>query len=165
MVKTTEDYALSQTGEHLYVSDLRRAAGVSERTLEHAFKEIMGLPPVAYLIRLRLHRVRRVLLAATQGSTTVSAAALDWGFWHFGGFSRAYKDCFGELPSDTLHWRTEPPSGQRVRGIAGRLKKNPGSVSRWVTTAAERRSSESGFARRLGKLDDVHRGEGSPRDS
>jgi len=48
--------------------------------------------------------------------------------------------------------------GQRVREIAGRLEKNPGSVSRWVTTAAERRSSDAGFARRLGRLDEALRG-------
>ena len=77
IVKTAEDYALSRTGDHLYVSDLCRAAAVSERTLEYAFKEIMGLTPLAYLIRLRLHRVRQALLAATQGSTTVSAEALN----------------------------------------------------------------------------------------
>ena len=108
IVKNAEDHALSRVGDDVYVSDLCRAAGVSERTLEHAFKETMGLAPVAYLIRLRLHRVRRALLAASQGSTTVSAVALDWGFWHFGDFSRAYKECFGELPSDTL--RRQPPA-------------------------------------------------------
>jgi hypothetical protein len=46
-----------------------------------------------------------------QGSTTVSAEALNWGFWHFGEFSRAYKGCFGELPSDTL--RRKPGELQR----------------------------------------------------
>jgi len=102
VVKVAEDYALSQSSDHLYVSDLCRVAAVSERTLEYAFKEVMGLTPVTYLIRLRLHRVRRALLAGTQGTTTVSTEALNWGFWHFGEFSRAYKDCFGELPSDTL---------------------------------------------------------------
>ena len=102
IVKIAEEFALSQSDDHLYVSDLCKVAGVSERTLEYAFKEVMRLTPVTYLIRIRLHRVRRVLLAATQGSTTVSTVALDWGFWHFGEFSRAYKDCFGELPSDTL---------------------------------------------------------------
>ena len=113
IVKTAEDYATSRVGDTLYVSDLCRAAGVSERTLEYAFKEIMGLTPVAYLIRLRLHRVRRALLAATQGSTTVSAVALDWGFWHLGDFSRAYRDCFGELPSDTLRRKPDSPSGRQ----------------------------------------------------
>jgi hypothetical protein len=39
---------------------------------------------------------------ATQGSTTVSTEALNWGLWHFGEFPRAYRDSFGELPSDTL---------------------------------------------------------------
>jgi AraC-like DNA-binding protein len=101
-VKTAEDYALSHADDPLYVSDLCRAAEVSERTLEYAFKEVMGLTPMTYLVRLRLHRVRQALLAGTQGSTTVSAEALNWGFWHFGEFSRAYRECFGELPSDTL---------------------------------------------------------------
>jgi AraC-like DNA-binding protein len=105
IVKAAEDYALSRAGDRLYVSDLCRAAAVSERTLENAFREVMGMTPMAYLVRLRLHRVRQSLLAGTEGTTTVSAEALKWGFWHFGDFSRAYKECFGELPSDTLRRR------------------------------------------------------------
>jgi transcriptional regulator GlxA family with amidase domain len=112
VVKIAEDYALSRAGDHLYVSDLCQAAAVSERTLQNAFHDVMGMTPVAYLSRLRLHRVRQALLAGSHGSTTVSAEALNWGFWHFGEFSRAYKDCFGELPSDTLR-RTPEPSGGR----------------------------------------------------
>lgn len=102
IVKVAEEHAVSQTGARLSVTDLCKIAGVSERTLEYAFKEFTGLTPTAYLIRLRLHRVRQALQAAPPGSTTVSAEALRWGFWHFGEFSRAYKDCFDELPSDTL---------------------------------------------------------------
>ena len=93
---------MAQTRERLYVTDLCKVAAVSERTLEYAFKEIMGLTPVTYLARLRLHRVRQALMAATPGSTTVTTEALNWGFWHFGEFSRAYKECFGERPSETL---------------------------------------------------------------
>jgi methylphosphotriester-DNA--protein-cysteine methyltransferase len=102
VVRLAADYALAHTGDCLYVTDLCVATGVSERTLEYAFREIMGMSPVAYLARLRLHRVRQALRAATHGSTTVSAEALNWGFSHFGEFSRAYKECFGELPSETL---------------------------------------------------------------
>jgi AraC family ethanolamine operon transcriptional activator len=118
IVKAAEEFALSQDCETIYVSDLCRAAGVSERTLEYAFKETMGLAPMAYLIRLRLHRVRRALLAAAHGSTTISAEALNCGFWHFGDFSRAYKACFGERPSETL--RRKPGSGG-----AGRQQASP----------------------------------------
>jgi len=102
IVKVAEDYALSQHGTNLYVSDLCRVSGVSERTLEYAFKEVMRLTPVAFLSKLRLHQVRHQLLSATSGSTTVAHEALRWGFWHFGEFSHAYKNCFGELPSETL---------------------------------------------------------------
>jgi AraC family transcriptional regulator, ethanolamine operon transcriptional activator len=109
IVKIAEDYVLSHIDDHLYVSDLCRVAAVSERTLEYAFKAIMGLTPMTYLMRLRLHRVRQALLAATQGSTTVSAEAFSCGFWHFGEFSRAYRQCFGELPSDTLRRKPGEP--------------------------------------------------------
>jgi AraC family ethanolamine operon transcriptional activator len=114
IVKAAEAHAVSKAGASLYVTDLCKAAGVSERKLEYAFKEVMGLAPMAYLVRLRLHRVRQALLAAPLGSTTVSAQALNWGFWHFGEFTRAYKECFGELPSDTL--RREPASSGPAPG-------------------------------------------------
>jgi len=102
IVKIAEDYALSQKGTSLYVTDLCRVTGVSERTLQYAFKEVMGLTPMAFLTKLRLHRVRHELIHALPGSTTVANTALRWGFWHFGELSQNYKNCFGELPSDTL---------------------------------------------------------------
>ena len=105
IVKVAEEYALAHADERIYVTDLCKVAAVSERTLEYAFKEIAGLTPMNYLVRLRLHRVRQALLAAAPEATTVSIEALNWGFWHFGEFSRAYRECFGELPSDTLRRR------------------------------------------------------------
>ena len=102
IVRIAEEYCLAHAHQRIHVTDLCKAAAVSERTLEYAFKEIAGLTPMAYLIRLRLHRVRQALLGGDPESTTVSTEALNWGFWHFGEFSRAYRECFGELPSETL---------------------------------------------------------------
>lgn len=102
MVRSAEQYALAHADEPLYVTELCTVVGASERSLEYAFKAVMGLTPKAYLARLRLHRVREALLQARPGATTVAIEALNWGFWHFGEFSRAYKNCFGELPSQTL---------------------------------------------------------------
>jgi AraC-like DNA-binding protein len=110
VVKAAEDHALSRIDDPVQITDLCRAAGVSERALQYAFKEVMGLSPRDYLARLRLHRVRQGLLSASRRTSTVSAEALKWGFWHFGEFSRAYKACFGELPSQTLR---RPPGGNR----------------------------------------------------
>jgi len=121
VVKLAEDYALAHSGDRIFVKDLCTATGVSERTVEYAFQKVLGVSPLAYLTRLRLHRVRRALRTAERGSTTVTAEALRWGFWHFGEFSRSYKDCFGELPSETLRrGRSEPQPDDEVDGTPRR---------------------------------------------
>jgi AraC-like DNA-binding protein len=102
IVATAERYVLARPAERVLVADLCRAANVSERTLQSAFRRVTGLAPVAYLTRLRLHRVRVALLGAESRSTAVSTEALNWGFRHFGEFSRAYRQCFVERPSETL---------------------------------------------------------------
>ena len=102
IVKTCEDFTLNLDGRRPYLSELCATANVSERTLQYAFKSIMGMSPLTYLQRLRLHRARDELLRAKSASTSVTDVALNWGFWHFGEFSRAYKNCFGEVPSKTL---------------------------------------------------------------
>jgi AraC-like DNA-binding protein len=112
IVEIAERHILSHIGERVHVPDLCRVADVSERTLQGAFQEIMGMTPVAYLTRLRLHRARAELLAAEPGSIRVSDTAAEWGFWHFGEFSSAYRRCFGEPPSVTLR-RTPLPLESR----------------------------------------------------
>ncbi len=102
IVRTCEDFTLKLDGRRPYLSELCAAANVSERTLQYAFHDIMGMSPLTYLHRLRLHRARDELRKAKKGTTTVTDVAMNWGFWHFGEFSRAYKNCFGELPSQTL---------------------------------------------------------------
>ncbi len=113
IVQIAENLALSPNSERIHVTDLCEAAGVSERTLQYAFKELLGMTPMAYLTRLRLHRARQTMRVATHASTTVANEALRWGFWHFGDFSRAYKECFGELPSDTL--RRQPDASEMTK--------------------------------------------------
>ena len=102
IVKACEDYTLKLDGRRPYLSELCAEANVSQRTLQYAFHDIMGMSPLTYLIRLRLHRAREELRKAEAGSITVTDVAMNWGFWHFGEFSRAYKNCFGEKPSNTL---------------------------------------------------------------
>ena len=102
IVRTCEDFTLNLDGRRPYLSELCATANVSERTLQNAFNSIMGMSPLTYLHRLRLHRARDDLRNAKSDSTTVTDVAMNWGFWHFGEFSRAYKNCFGEVPSRTL---------------------------------------------------------------
>jgi AraC family ethanolamine operon transcriptional activator len=76
--------------------------GVSQRTLEYAFQERLGTSPVAFIRRLRLHAVRRALLAAERGGATVTEIAMTFGFYQLGRFAAEYRAIFGELPSATL---------------------------------------------------------------
>jgi AraC family transcriptional regulator, ethanolamine operon transcriptional activator len=116
IVQRAEKCVLAQPDVSLHVTDLCKVTGASERALEYAFKEILKMSPMAFLRRVRLHRVHQALRTGTRGTTTVSAEALKWGFWHFGDFSKDYKNCFGESPSDTL--RSEPGESRRVRKMA-----------------------------------------------
>jgi len=115
VIEMVKDRALAQADAPFHLTDLCRDIGVSERHLEYAFKEILSMSPVAFLRRARLHRVRQALRAGTRGTTTVSAEALKWGFWHFGDFSKAYKDCFGESPSDTLRREPDRPTTESTK--------------------------------------------------
>ena len=76
--------------------------GVSQRTLEYAFQERLGTSPMEFIRRLRLHAVRRALLAAERGGATVTEIAMTFGFYQLGRFAAEYRAIFGELPSATL---------------------------------------------------------------
>jgi AraC-like DNA-binding protein len=85
-------------------TELARATGVSARALQKAFAQADELPPMTYLRRLRLQRVRADLADASQtgSSTAVTAVANRWGFVHLGRFAQQYRHLFGEAPSETL---------------------------------------------------------------
>jgi len=96
------------------MADLVKHCGVSERTLAKHFGSFLGLPPLRYLRRLRLAAARELLLHDV-GITSVTEAAKQCGFTHFGRFSEQYRRHFGECPSTTLrHARAARPSKQRA---------------------------------------------------
>jgi AraC-like DNA-binding protein len=87
----------------LYIPELCKAIGVSERTLRVCCQEQLGVGPKRYLLLRRLNLARRALRAATVDATTVTEIATRYGFWHFGRFAGEYNSLFGEPPSSTLH--------------------------------------------------------------
>ncbi|QIB33715.1 helix-turn-helix domain-containing protein [Ancylobacter pratisalsi] len=84
------------------VVDICASIGVSERALQYAFREYVGMSPVAYLRLCRLNRVRAALLAASPEETTVTQVAMQFGFLHLGRFAGDYKRLFEQAPSATL---------------------------------------------------------------
>ena len=83
------------------LADIAKAAGVPGRTLQHQFKARFGRSPIEMLQEERLMRAH-CDLGAGRCDATVTGIAARWGFYHFGRFSRYYRQAFGELPSQTL---------------------------------------------------------------
>ncbi|MBV5272713.1 MAG: AraC family transcriptional regulator [Lamprocystis purpurea] len=86
----------------LELGGLCAAAGVSARALEYAFRENLGVSPGAFIRQLRLHALRRALLASAAGESTVTELAYDLGFTQLGRLAAHYRCVFGEPPSTTL---------------------------------------------------------------
>lgn len=80
------------------VAQLCVALGVSRRTLQNGFQQVLNVSPLTYLKAVRLDQARRRLKQVS----SVTEAATACGFWHFGHFSRDYLLMFGERPSVTL---------------------------------------------------------------
>jgi AraC family ethanolamine operon transcriptional activator len=100
--KSTVELAMSHPDQSLSISDLAQQSGVPERTLRTAFQRCYGVAPIEYLRMHRLHRARRLLLASCYDETTVTQIAFELGFWDLGRFAGAYRQLFGERPSETL---------------------------------------------------------------
>jgi AraC-like DNA-binding protein len=103
-VRRAQDFIDANCAEPLQLPDISLAAGVPERTLRDGFQQFKGVSPMQYLRRLRLERARDALRNAP-ADVRVADIALDCGFSHLGRFALAYREKFGESPSDTLRRR------------------------------------------------------------
>lgn len=99
-VRQAEDVIMAGLASPLSLTALADAVGVPVRTLCGGFLRFRQTSPMQYLRQMRLERARDTI-RATDAGVLISAIALDCGFTHFGRFSRAYKERFGELPSQT----------------------------------------------------------------
>lgn len=81
--------------------EMAEVAGVGIRRLQEGFREFVGASPRQCLVDIRLGRVRADLQRDNHGCT-VADVAMNWGFTHTGRFAAAYRQKYGESPSETL---------------------------------------------------------------
>jgi AraC family ethanolamine operon transcriptional activator len=101
-VRLIEEYLAAHPRALPSLAELCALAGVSERTLEYAFREQLGLTPGRYLRVRRLNGARRELRSGAPDARRVTDVAMRWGFWELGRFASDYRTLFGERPSETL---------------------------------------------------------------
>ena len=98
IVNHFEEVARANLGNFVRLADVSRIAGINQRTLSRAFREVRGTTPYRHLQYLRLSEVRRVL---SQEGGSVTQAAMRFGFRELGRFGVLYRNAFGERPSQT----------------------------------------------------------------
>lgn len=84
------------------MADLCARIGVSERSVQYAFRSHLSIAPATYLRLARMNRVRSCLLAPDQNTPGVTDVAMRWGFFHLGRFAQQYRAMYDETPSETL---------------------------------------------------------------
>lgn len=98
IIADTRELVRESADAPMSVAEVCFQLGISRRTLQYCFQNLLSTTPMAYLRAERLNGVRTML----RKNHSVTAAAAHWGFWHFGHFSQEYKKMFGELPSATF---------------------------------------------------------------
>lgn len=102
-VKRAVEYIHAEAGSTVALDDIVAVAGVSVRSLYEGFRRHCGQSPMAYLRAVRLDRAHAELRrGAAEDGVSVTDVALSCGFNHLSKFAKAYRERFGELPSETL---------------------------------------------------------------
>jgi AraC family ethanolamine operon transcriptional activator len=98
IIAETRELVRNNVDTPISVAEVCLQLGISRRTLQYCFQNLLNTTPMAYLRAERLNGVRTML----RTEKSVTEAAAHWGFWHFGHFAQEYKKMFGELPSVTF---------------------------------------------------------------
>lgn len=97
-----EDYICANLDTSITRDELANLSGVSIRSLSRAFKRKYGLGPMEFVRQRRLDACYARLRGSDRDETTVTEISMLYGFWHIGKFAIAYKQAFGESPSESL---------------------------------------------------------------
>lgn len=103
VVRDVESHWLARLGHAHRLREACEAARASERTVEAAFRRVLGLSPLRYLRLLRAHALFLELRRQDDAAPdTVQEAEARCGIAHPSRFAARYRAIFGELPSATL---------------------------------------------------------------
>ena len=89
----------------VYLDEVCAALDTSGPTFRRCCEQHLGMSPMKYLGLRRMNLARREL-QRRDSHTSVTATAMNFGFWHLGRFAYDYRSLFGESPSATLARRS-----------------------------------------------------------
>ncbi len=102
IVRRAEKFMEAHMDRPIGISDVAAECDCSRTKLFQAFKRERDWTPLQFLVRRRMERARRRLLAPCEGMT-VTSIALESGYVNLSRFAGEYRKVYGETPSATLH--------------------------------------------------------------
>ena len=90
-------YIVENLSKKLYIDDLARLAGLSERQFERKFKQVFMLSPQQFIMKVRLEAASQALSTTT---TSVTQIALQHGFFDQSYFTRQFTRHIGVTPKE-----------------------------------------------------------------
>ncbi|PRI11535.1 hypothetical protein B4915_06075 [Leucobacter massiliensis] len=103
-VRRALSYIEAHAHEGITIDDVARAAHISTRGLQYAFKRALDTSPSEALRRARLAGAHDELRYGS-GHDSVTALARRWGFASGSRFAAAYREAYGEHPREALRRR------------------------------------------------------------
>jgi AraC-like DNA-binding protein len=82
-------------GHNWTVNELARAVGMSRSGFALRFRQLVGIPPLDYLLRWRMERARGAL---RRNESSVASLAVELGYASESAFGNAFKRVFGRAP-------------------------------------------------------------------
>ena len=101
---------VSQNYTHeIRVSDMARSCAMSESYFRKLFARLMGMPPLEYVNRYRIHRALNLLRLTQEPIQNIAARC---GFFSLAAFNRNFKRYVGKSPSDWRNGRQNQENGR-----------------------------------------------------
>lgn len=100
-VRRADEFIRARAAENISMADIAMAAGIPLRTLQEAYRKAHGRTLSDGVQQARLESLRALLLNPGS-SSSVAEAVLASGFGHLGRAASAYRETYGETPSETL---------------------------------------------------------------
>ena len=101
IVRESIDWMKTHLSEPFRIGDVAAALQIPTRTIQQAFADELGRPPLAQAKLLRLHALRSRLQDPTKKKATIATQMNACGLPASGETALAYRACFGEKPSQT----------------------------------------------------------------
>jgi AraC-like DNA-binding protein len=117
-----KDVADAHFAEPLEVSDLAKAAGLSQAHFSRAFRAAFGVSPHAYLLTRRLERAASMLRSTDQ---SVADICMSVGFQSVGSFTTSFTRMFGKSPTAYRESFPPPVAWAMIPGCVTRVYGRP----------------------------------------